>query len=77
MYKLLETSVPGLVLQRERTKDTSSLGTVKGAMDSAATGHKLLIAPNPFNIVYLLPSTISFLDRVKELIPYIQYWVLN
>ena len=69
IYKLLETSVPGLVLQRERAKaDLSLLGTARG-MDSAVTGHKLLISPDPFNIVYLLPATISFLDRVKELIP--------
>jgi hypothetical protein len=68
IYKLLETSVPGLVLQRERTKADASI--LAGKMDSAVTGHKLLIAPDPFNIVYLLPPTISFLDRVKELIPY-------
>ena len=71
IYKLLETSVPGLVLQRERAKaDPSILGSARG-MDSVVTGHKLLIAPDPFNIVFLLPPTISFLDRVKELIPYI------
>jgi len=69
IYKLLETSVPGLVLQRERTKADASI--LAGKMDSAVTGHKLLIAPDPFNIVYLLPPTISFLDRVKELIPYL------
>lgn len=68
MYKLLESSVPGLVLQRERNKaDSSTIGT---RADISVTGHKLLIAPDPFNIVYLLPPTISFLDRVKELIPY-------
>ena len=72
MYKLLETSVPGLVLQRERTKtDMSGIGTLIGIMDSAVTGHKLLLDPDPFNIVYLLPPTISFLDRVKDLIPYV------
>ena len=70
MYKLLEGSVPGLVLQRERNKpDSSSMSTSRGMMDSAATGHKLLIAPDAFNIVYLLSPTISFLDKVKELIP--------
>lgn len=72
VYKLLEASVPGLVLQRERTKaDMSSIGTLRGIMDSAVTGHKLLLDPDPFNIVYLLPPTISFLDRVKDLIPYV------
>jgi hypothetical protein len=71
MYKLLEVSVPGLVLQRERNKaDASDIGTTRGTIDSAATGHKLLITPDAFNVVYLLPPTISFLDRVKELIPY-------
>jgi hypothetical protein len=70
MYRLLETSVPGLVLQRERTKEVVGLGG-KGVLDGAITGHKLLVSPDPFNMVYLLPPTISFLDRVKELIPYI------
>ena len=71
MYKLLEVSVPGLVLQRERTKaDTSHIGTARGAMDSSATGHKLLVQPDPFNIVHLLTPTISFLERVKEVVPY-------
>jgi exocyst complex component 4 len=71
MYKLLEASVPGLVLQRERTRvEMSNIGTTRGIIDSAVTGHKLLIPPHPFNIVYLLPPTIAFLERVKELIPY-------
>ena len=72
LYKLLEVSVPGLVLQRERNKaEAASIGTTsRGTMDSAATGHRLLITPDAFNIVYLLPPTTSFLDRVKELLPY-------
>lgn len=78
MYKLLETSVPGLVLQRERIKvDASGIGIARGTVDSAVTGHKLLIAPDPFNIVYLLPPTISFLDRVKELIPYLLVFLVS
>jgi len=71
LYKLLESSVPGLVLQREKSKsDASNLGTSRGMLDLTVTGHKLLVLPNPFNIVYLLPPTLAFLDRVKELIPY-------
>jgi exocyst complex component 4 len=69
MYQLLESSVPGLVLQRERTKEVAGLAG-RGVLDGAITGHKLLVSPDPFNMVYLLPPTISFLDRVKELIPY-------
>lgn len=69
MYWLLESSVPGLVLQRERTKEVAGRGG-RGVVDGAITGHKLLVSPDPFNMVYLLPPTISFLDRVKELIPY-------
>jgi len=72
LYKLLESSVPGLVLQREKSKaDSSNIGTSKGMLDLTVTGHKLLVSPNPFNIVYLLPPTLAFLDRVKELIPYV------
>ena len=70
MYKLLETSVPGLVLQHERMKvDPTNVGISNGIMDTTVTGHKLLVSPDPFNIVYLLPPTIAFLDRVKEIIP--------
>jgi len=72
MYRILESSVPGLVLQHERTKETTpGLGASRGTLDGAITGHKLLVSPDPFNMVHLLPPTISFLDRVKELIPYL------
>jgi exocyst complex component 4 len=70
MYKILELSVPGLVLQREQSKVDASTTKAGRGLDSVATGHKILIPPNAFNVVHLLPSTIAFLDRVKELIPY-------
>lgn len=69
MYRILELSVPGLVLQREQSKVDISTQKTGRNLDSVATGHKLLIQPNAFNVVHLLPPTISFLDRVKELIP--------
>jgi hypothetical protein len=43
----------------------------KGVLDGAITGHKLLVSPDPFNMVYLLPPTISCFDRIKKLIPYV------
>lgn len=76
MYRILEVSVPGLVLQREQSKTDASTTKAGRSLDSIATGHKILIPPNAFNVIHLLPSTIAFLDRVKELIPYYLLLVL-
>lgn len=39
------------------------------ASDGPAVGHKLLIEPNVFNISILLPPSLSFLQRLKDIVP--------
>lgn len=58
--------VPGLVsLPQASTTSTASLN--QG--DGSATGHKLLVEPSVFNITSLLPPSVTFLKRLRDLIP--------
>ena len=46
------------------------MGTNKhNAADGPVTGHKLLVEPSVFNISLLLPPSLGFLQRLKELVP--------
>lgn len=38
--------------------------------DSPVRGHKLLVEPNVFNIGSLLPPSLSFLQRLKDIVPH-------
>ena len=38
--------------------------------DGPAAGHKLLVQPNVFNISSLLPPSLSFLQRLKDIVPH-------
>lgn len=58
--------VPGLVSFSQT--QTASAGNVHH--DSSAAGHKLLVGPSVFNIESLLPTSIIFLTRLKEIIPH-------
>jgi len=58
--------VPGLVSLQQ---STASAVTTTTQPDGSATGHKLLVEPSVFNITSLLPPSISFLKRLRELIP--------
>lgn len=66
--KILEQHLPGLL---------SSTGKVGAAgaddkhthTDGAATGHKLLIEPSVFNMGSLLPPSLTFLQRLKDIVP--------
>ena len=65
---ILKASVPGLVQEKSlRPAATSSEAQI--STDGAATGHKLLIEPSVFNMGLLLPPSLSFLQRVKEIVP--------
>lgn len=37
--------------------------------DAPVAGHKVLIEPNVFNISLLLPPSLSFLQRLKDIVP--------
>lgn len=58
--------VPGLV-SLPQASSTSAATPNQG--DGSATGHKLLVDPSVFNITSLLPPSVTFLKRLRDLIP--------
>jgi len=58
--------VPGLVSLQQ---SSASAVTTTTQSDGSATGHKLLVEPSVFNITSLLPPSVSFLKRLRDLIP--------
>ena len=66
--KILQNSVPGLVSKPHRNSDRL-VGTQTTNYDGHSAGHKLLIKPNVFNISLLLPPSISFLQRLRDIVP--------
>lgn len=68
LENILKASVPGLV--SGSTKSTGPVADDKQQQtDGAATGHKLLIEPSVFNMGLLLPPSLSFLQRLKDIVP--------
>lgn len=57
--------VPGLVSFRQTNITTPG----NAQHESSAAGHKLLVEPGVFNIECLLPTSITFLHRLKEIVP--------
>ena len=66
--KILQNSVPGLVSKSHRNSD-KVVGNHVANYDGHSAGHKLLVEPNVFNISLLLPPSISFLQRLRDIIP--------
>ncbi|PWY75183.1 hypothetical protein BO70DRAFT_296262 [Aspergillus heteromorphus CBS 117.55] len=65
--EILRSSVPGLVTkasQKSAVIDTSGSG-----LGNSGTGHKILIEPSVFNMSLLLPPSLSFIQRLKEIVP--------
>ena len=60
--------MPGLVSKSLRRSGISHNNNSL-ANDGPAAGHKLLIEPNVFNISLLLPPSLSFLQRLKDIVP--------
>ena len=65
--EILRSSVPGLV-SKSRHK-TSPNDSGRSNRENTGTGHKLLITPNVFNISLLLPPALSFIQRIKDIVP--------
>ena len=62
--------VPGLVSLSQQDADLASATTFGAArIDTSAAGHKLLVRPSVFNISCLLPQSVTFLNRLKEVVP--------
>ncbi|KAF2114982.1 Sec8 exocyst complex component-specific domain-containing protein [Lophiotrema nucula] len=64
---ILKSSVPGLVSDSKRPDDISANNSA--SLDGSATGHKLLVPPSVFNMGILLPPSLEFLNRLKEVVP--------
>ena len=68
LNKILRASVPGLVSKSHRHS-----GQIQGnrhiAFEAPAAGHKLLVEPSVFNISILLPPSIHFLNRLRDIVP--------
>lgn len=68
MNALWQKQVPGLSQLAASTKSASA-ASISGAGDGSSTGHKLLVEPSVFNVTCLLPPSVVFLRRLKELVP--------
>src|SRR4051812_5513414 len=64
---ILKSSVPGLVSDSKRPEDLSENNNIN--LDGSATGHRLLVEPSVFNMGILLPPSLDFLNRLKEVVP--------
>lgn len=65
--QILKTSVPGLV-----SKSRARLGVIDlktSTFDGPVASHKMLIDPSVFNISLLLPPSLGFLQRLKDIVP--------
>ncbi|KAE8161693.1 hypothetical protein BDV40DRAFT_289067 [Aspergillus tamarii] len=65
--EILRSSVPGLV-SKTRQKSTPN-GNSDSKQGNSGTGHKILIEPSVFNMSILLPPSLSFIQRLKEIVP--------
>ncbi|KAF2756063.1 hypothetical protein EJ05DRAFT_422492, partial [Pseudovirgaria hyperparasitica] len=65
---ILKSSVPGLV-SAAKQPDGSIVSNSAAMHDGSATGHKLLVEPSVFNMGLLLPPSLDFLSRLKEVVP--------
>ncbi|KAF2750444.1 hypothetical protein M011DRAFT_510082 [Sporormia fimetaria CBS 119925] len=64
---ILKSSVPGLVSDSKTPDDLDATNSTH--LDGSATGHKLLVEPSVFNMGTLLPPSLDFLTRLKEVVP--------
>ncbi|KAK3074417.1 exocyst subunit [Teratosphaeriaceae sp. CCFEE 6253] len=76
LLNMLRDSVPGLVhhplrasLTLSKPASSSSHHPHPASETTSATGHKLLVPPNLFNMSLLLPPSLDLLHRLRTLIP--------
>ena len=67
--KILEVSVPGLVNKSQLRSSLNNNLDRRLTYEARAAGHQLLIDPNVFNVSVLLPPSLSFLQRLKDIVP--------
>src|SRR6202012_532782 len=54
---------------KSRARDGTDLVSDRSGQDSTVAGHKLLIEPGVFNVTTLLPPSLTFLQRLKDIVP--------
>lgn len=65
--EILQLSVPGLVSKtRQKTSVSDDSPSRQG---NSGTGHKILLEPSVFNMRLLLPPSLSFIQRLKDIVP--------
>lgn len=64
---ILKSSVPGLVSSNNQTAKKER--EANDLPDRSATGHKLLVEPSVFNMGILLPPSLDFLNKLREVVP--------
>lgn len=64
--EILKSSVPGLV---SKSKGKGLNSSSERAHENTSAGHKLLIEPGVFNMTILLPPSLTFLQRLKDVVP--------
>jgi Xaa-Pro aminopeptidase len=62
--EILRSSVPGLVSKSEEKEQSNKVSDSR-----QGTGHKILIEPSVFNMSLLLPPSLSFIQRLKDIVP--------
>lgn len=65
--EILKSSVPGLV-SKTRQKAAAN-DTTQSRQGNSGTGHKILCEPSVFNMGLLLPPSLSFIQRLKDIVP--------
>lgn len=65
---ILKSSVPGLISDSKRLTTISS-AVSETTHEASGTGHKLLVEPSVFNMGVLLPPSLTFLNRLREVVP--------
>ena len=66
--KILQSSVPGLV-SKSQSRLSMDKTSRKLVYDSPAASHKLLVEASVFNINILLPPSLMFLQKLKDIVP--------
>lgn len=65
--EILKSSVPGLV---SKTRQKASANDAsQNRQGNSGTGHKILLEPSVFNMRILLPPSLSFIQRLKDIVP--------
>lgn len=56
-------------MSKSQSRPSISGNSESASRDGLAAGHRLLVEPSVFNISLLLPPSLSFLQRLKDIVP--------